>query len=183
MFRTGDEGCLDGVGIIGKCCKAMRGAGIAIAAGVLVLLGAARAEEVDWKRGVLGHLAPLIGTYRYDEVLEDPQVRAALGALLPAPALAVLPRNLGVAGPIDFIDGHLVLSGNRPHRGGEDAASVWIKIYDGAVMVVLLQGGKTTLYTEERTYSYLPIQLRAALAAPFVSPLVAAPPPGVTWVR
>jgi len=106
------------------------------------------AEEVDWKKGVLEHLAPAIGTYRYDRVLADPQVQKALRTLLPAQDVAVLERNLQVVVPIDFIDGHLVLSGNRAHHGGEETAMVWLKVYDGSAHVVLQQGGRTTLYSQ-----------------------------------
>lgn len=146
------------------------------------LVRAPQAEEIDWKKGKLERLAPTIGTYRHGEVLADPDVQAALAALLPPAALAAMALNLTVAAPIDFIDGHLILSGNRPHHGDEDTASVWIKIYDGAVRVILQQGGKTTLYAREEMFQHLPLGLRAALATPpAATPWEA--PPELTWVR
>lgn len=146
-------------------------------------LGAgAAAEELDWKQGRLGHLAHAIGTYRYDEVLADPEVMDALATLMPAEARAAMVQNLQVVGPIDFIAGHLVLSGNRPHHGDEDTAMVWIKVFDGTVRVILRQGGKATLYAREEQYWFLPLQLRSALAMPSVA-VPSEAPPDVTWVR
>ena len=116
-------------------------------------------------------------------MLADAEVQAALAALLPPDAIAALIDNLGVAGPIDFIDGHLVLSGNRPHHGGEDTAALWIKIYDGTVRVILQRGGDVTLYAVAERFEYLPLALRAALAVPAGALPAKAPPDGVTWIR
>lgn len=146
-------------------------------------LGGLHAEEVDWKKGKLEHLAPTIGTYRIDEVLGDAAVQAALAALLPPDAMAALTTNLGVVGPVDFIGGHLVLTGNRPHHGDADTAAVWIKIYDGTVRVILQRGGDVTLYAAAERFEYLPVQLRAALATPSGAVPRRAPPDGVTWIR
>jgi hypothetical protein len=124
----------------------------------------AHAEDVAWKGGKLASLAPTIGTYQYDEVLDDARVRQAVEALLPEAERASLKNNLGVHAPIEFIEGHLVLSGNAPHRGGEENASMWININDGRVYVVLLQQGKWTLYANEARFGYLPLELRKAVA-------------------
>lgn len=140
------------------------------------------AEEVDWKKGKLEHLAPAIGTYRLNDVLFDPYVVAELEKLLPADAVTALHENLQVAGPVDFIDGHLVLSGNRPHHGTEDTASLWIRIFDGAVYVILQRQSKTTLYARAEKFQYLPKSLRALLATPLEQIPWRAPPPDVTWV-
>lgn len=141
------------------------------------------AEEVDWKKGDLEHLAPAIGTYRYDQILADPQVQKALQTLLPTDGFDVLERNLQVVAPIDFIDGHLVLSGNRAHHGGEDTAMVWLKVYDGSAHVVLQQGGRTTLYSEAAKYAYLPLQLRRILTTPLERVSWREPPDDVVWTR
>lgn len=145
-----------------------------------LLSSGSAAEELDAKTGKLGHLAPLIGTYRLDDVLQDDNVRAALSTLLPAATLTVLEDNLGVAGPIDFIEGHLVLSGNKPHYGLEETAQLWVRLYDGKVNVVLRERGAVTLYAAESQYDYLPLTLRQGLAAPAV-PALRNPPAGVTW--
>ncbi len=160
------------------------GGRIALAATLfLVLSNPASAEDSDWKKGKLERLSPTIGTYHYQQVLEDPDVQVTLKDRLSPDALAALKVNLQVAAPIDFIDGYLVLSGNRPHYGGEDSAMVWVKIYDGTVDIVLQQGGKTTLYSKAQRYEYLPGDLRARLAAPPAKMPWQALPPDVIWVR
>jgi hypothetical protein len=151
--------------------------GLAVA---VLLASAVQAQEVDWKTGALAHLVPFIGTYRIQEVLDDPMAAAALARLVPEAARAAIPRNLQVAGPVDFISGYLVLSGNAPHAGGEDEAQVWLKVYDGSAIVVLVQGGVRTLYAAESRYSYLPRVLRAELAAP-PGTMLTTKPPALLW--
>lgn len=140
----------------------------------------AQAEELDWKKGRLEHLAPLIGTYRLDDVLADPDVVNALGAVLSPQELVVMRENLGIAGPIDFIEGYLVLSGNRPHHSGEDMAWLWLKIYDGRAHVILQRGGVYHLYSGEGVYHYLPLGLRRIVAAPL--DVLYQPPQGLVWM-
>lgn len=142
-------------------------------------LDPAEAEDLDWKKGRLEHLAPLIGTYRLDDVLTDPAVVDTLTALLSPQELEVMRDHLGVAGPIGFIDGYLLLSGNRPHHGGEDMAWIWIRIYDAAAHVILQQGGIYHLYSRETKYEYLPLDLRRVLAAPL--DVLYQPPQGLVW--
>ena len=142
----------------------------------------AHAEDVAWKGGKLANLAPTIGTYQYDEVLGDARVRQAVEALLPEAERASLKNNLGVRAPIDFIKGYLVLSGNAPHRGGEENASVWINIYDGKVYVALLRHGKWTLYANEAQFGYLPLQLRNTVADRSMGG-PQQPPADVRWIH
>lgn len=141
----------------------------------------ATAQGVDWKRGKLERLAPLIGTYRHDVVLADPDVADALASLLPAETLPVVRQNLQVAAPIDFIAGHLVLSGNGPHQGGEEMAWVWLSIYDGSAKVILLHEGVLSLFAVAERYEYLPLPIRSQAAAPPPDALYR-PPPGLHWI-
>ena len=140
------------------------------------------AQEVDWKHGRLERLTPLIGTYRHDAVFADLDVAGALAAIVSPETLRVVRRNLQVAAPIEFIAGHLVLSGNRPHYGGEETASVWLSIYDGSAKVVLLHDGVLALYAEAERYEYLPLPLRSLIAAPPPTSLYQ-PPSHLRWVR
>jgi hypothetical protein len=146
----------------------------------LTLALAAPAQELDWKHGKLGRLSPLIGTYEYEKVLTDPDVVDALATLLPPEILPVVRENLEVAASIDFIAGHLVLSGNRAHYGGEEMAWVWLSIYDGTAKVVLLHEGVLTLFAVAERYEYLPIDLRRMVAAPPLEALYQVPP-GLQW--
>jgi len=141
----------------------------------------ARAEDIDWKKGRLGHLASTIGTYNNDKVLNDPTVKKALADVVPAKMLPRLKQNLQVSGGIDFIDGHLVLSGNAPHQGDKETVSIWIKIYDGQARVVLKTDGSFYLFAKDEKYEYRPGTMRAYLANPnaFHDKL----PAHVKWVR
>jgi hypothetical protein len=157
-------------------------AALAVTALFPALAGPARAEEIDWKNGTLGHLAPHIGTYRYDAVLGDPAVKAALEKLAGAD-LPVIVANLAVAGPIDFVGGHLVLRGLAPHQGGEEEAMVLVKIYDGSVRAGLLHAGRLRLFAPDERYSYLPAPLKDFARPRDAAFSPSAPPPGVEWLR
>ncbi len=155
-----------------------RGAASAAAAWLALNLWGPAAWALDLKQGGLGHLAPLIGTYRHQEILAEPAVQDTLAALMPAEALPALLRNLDVVGPVDSISGHLVFAGNRAHHGGEDEAMVWIRIHDGSIRVALKLQGLTTVYARERQYHDLPLAMRIYLAV--VDNLaLQEPPPGV----
>lgn len=154
--------------------------GCVLAIAVLATAAAARAEEIDWKKGALQHLARHIGTYDFEAVLDDPAVRTALAKRTGAQADRIV-ANLQTRGPIDFIDGHLVLTGLAPHRGGEEEATVWIRIYDGEVRAALLHAGTMTLFAPDRHFHYLPKLLRAFLVPRKASVLDAAPA-GLVWI-
>jgi hypothetical protein len=147
----------------------------------LALSLVAPAEGLDWKRGKLERLAPLIGTYQIDQVFADPDVAHALAVLLPPEILPLVRQNLQTFAPIDFISGHLVLSGNRAHYGGEEMASVWLSVYDGTAKVILLHAGVTTLYATAERYEYLPIALRSTVASPPLATLYQ-PPAALRWI-
>ena len=151
--------------------------------GCAITLGTpAVAQELDWKNGRLGRLTPLIGTYRHDTVFADPDVAGALAQVVSAQTLSTVRRNLQVHAPIEFIAGHLVLSGNRPHYGDSETASVWLSVYDASAKIVLLHDGVLALYAAADRYEYLPISLRSFVAAPPPASLYE-PPPQLRWVR
>ncbi len=150
-------------------------------AGSLIMALTAQGQDIDWKKGKLANLAPTIGTYRYDEVLGDANVSKALQALLPAPKAKVLRTNLETRNPIDFIDGYLVLSGNAPHGGGVESASLWIKIYDGKVHVALQESGKWTIHASDKKFEYMPLEFRRMIADRSVGG-ASQPPADVRWI-
>lgn len=145
-----------------------------------LLSAAVPAQDLDWKEGRLGHLAPYIGTYRYDAVLGDPAVDAALRTLA-GDAADTLVRNMSVRPPVEFVEGNLVLRGNAPHQGGSEEAMVLVKIYDGTVRAALLHDGRMRLFADDAEFVYVPRVLRD-----FLRPRDngrAALPPGVEWHR
>jgi hypothetical protein len=136
------------------------------AAALLFSVSLAHAEDTDWKKGKLGHLASTIGTYDNNKVLNDPAVKKALAEIVPPKMLPILKQNLQVSGGIDFIEGNLVMSGNAPHQGGEETVSIWVAIYDAKVRVYLQTGGSHYLYAKDEQYQFLPVLMRSYLADP-----------------
>jgi hypothetical protein len=139
------------------------------------------AQDVDWKKGKLGRLAGLIGTYNNDALLDDQQVKQAMRQVV-GKDVGLLKQNLATRGPIDFIDGNLVLAGQAPHMGGDEEAAIWVKVYDGSVRAVIMHQGKVTIYAKETQYDHLPVQFRSYVRN-LVAPSGEAPPPGVRWEK
>jgi hypothetical protein len=88
--------------------------------------------------------------------------RASLGAMTQVVGkdVSLLKQNLATRGPIDFIDGNLVLAGQAPHMGGDEEAAIWVKVNDGSVRAVIMHQGKVTIYAKETQYDRLPAQFR-----------------------
>jgi hypothetical protein len=138
------------------------------------------AQDVDWKKGKLGRLAGLIGTYNNDALLDDPQVKQAM-TLAVGKDVGLLRQNLATRGAIDFIDRNLVLAGQAPHlMGGAEEAAIWVKMYDGSVRAVIMHQGKVTIYAKEAQYDHLPAQFRSYVRS-LVAPSGEEAPPGVRW--
>jgi hypothetical protein len=137
--------------------------------------------RVDWKKGKLGRLAGLIGTYNNDALLDDPQVKQAT-RLVVGKDVSLLKENLATRSSIDFIDGNLVLASQAPHMGGAEEAAIWVKVYDGSVRAVIMHRGKVTIYPKETQYDHLPAQFRS-YARNLVAPSDEEPPPGVHWQK
>jgi hypothetical protein len=153
-----------------------------VAAILIVLSAATPAQDMDWKKGKLGHLITLIGTYNNDALLEDPQVKQALTQVV-GKDVGLLKDNLAVRGPIDFIDGNLVLIGLAPHGGGTEEATLWVSVYDGSVRAAIMHEGKVTIYAKDGRYYHLPGPFRNYVRN-LVDPLYdIEPPPGVRWQK
>ncbi len=97
------------------------------------------------------NLARLVGKYpgSYAEDNIDLFERGAVAAALQAqlgPKLAVLRTNLSVVSPLQRAGRMFYLTGNAPHRGGEDQAYVLIDPTRRAVQVGLWEQGRLTVY-------------------------------------
>jgi hypothetical protein len=164
------------------------------AAAVLIVLSAVAAkpgvDDMDWKEGKLGHLSRFIGTYHYDTVLDDPQVKQALAQTV-GNDVGLLKENLAARSPIDFIEGNLVLSGLEPHMGGIEQATLWIRVYDGTVLAAIMHESKVTIYgvgpgesAKGSRYGHLPREFRDFVSDPLRGLNEDFnPPPGVRWVK
>jgi hypothetical protein len=140
------------------------------------------AQDVDWKKGKLGRLAGLIGTYNNDALLDDQQVMQAMRQVV-GKDVGLLKQNLATRGPIDFIDGNLVLAGQAPHMGGDEEAAIWVKVYDGSVRAVIMHQGKVTIYAKDMQYDHLPGELRSYVRNLFDPGHELDPPPGLHWQK
>jgi hypothetical protein len=164
----------------------MKSCSIAVAltiAAILVVLSApTSAQDVDWKKGKLGDLARLIGTYNNDALLNDPQVKQAMTLVL-GKDVGLLKQNLATRGPIDFIDGNLVITGQAPPMGGAEEAALWVKVYDGSVRAVIMHQGKVTIYAKDMQYDHLPGELRSYVRNLFDPGHELDPPPGLHWQK
>jgi hypothetical protein len=139
----------------------------------------AGAREYRWKNGRLARLAPLIGTDAYATVLKDPDVSVALAARMTPADLKTLVLNLGHP-TIQYIGGHLVLEGFRPHLGGQEMATVWIDLDGGKVRAAMLHEGRMHVFADSHEFRGLPPALRAWIVSPLTHEEA---PPGIVWHR
>ncbi len=117
-------------------------------------------NDTDWKKGKWEHLAPKIGTYDYETVLNDPEVSAKLDAMLGADKERLI-NNLFVHDAIGFEKDCLVLQGNANAAGNTRRAYLNVCLYAGDVHAALWGDNAIMLYTTEKKYEYLPPSLRA----------------------
>lgn len=114
------------------------------------------ALEKDYKVGALSRLARYIGTYRYDEILNDPDVDATLNSLMNTKEKSVLLENLKVMAPVAFSGTHMILSGNKPHGGGTDEAILAIRLVDGTIHAAVRHNNKVFRYADKRDAEEVP---------------------------
>lgn len=118
-------------------------------------------NDIDWKTGgAWSDLSTHIGTYHYDDVLNDERVAAALEQQLGADTFAAVRNNLATRNPIGFEDDCMLLSGNAVSAGGTQSAYVAVCLYKGVVHTALHQGDNITLFTAAEKYDYLPYAMK-----------------------
>lgn len=85
-----------------------------------------------------------VGRYPRDggDFLRSGPLAERLRGLLGPTNYPVLLENMGVSGPLKQEGAMLYITGNRPHRGGTEAAAVVIHPAQDAVRVWLLTGGE-----------------------------------------
>lgn len=151
---------------------------------IFTVVSAAFSEDIDWKKGKLGHLSTYIGTYNIMAIYDDPYVNRVLKDRL-GKEYQHLIRNLQVRGPIDMVGGHLVVSGNEPHNAYNEAAILTVSPYDGEVNVALFSQGKITLYSQRDKYEYLPADLQVwiFLINKEDSNIYSTPPANLVWKK
>ena len=122
----------------------------------LILLLVTPASGVWAQTGTTPRLRHYAGSYTWDRLLAERPVRRELTFLLGS-ELSHLERNLFVSGSIDLVGGHLAISGNAAHQGGEEEATVCIAENPVTVHVAILTGGRIRVYSRAKGYDGLPI--------------------------
>ncbi len=98
--------------------------------------------------------AKYAGSLDADALLREPAVREQLKTLLGA-QLPQLERNLGVRGQIDLIGGALSVSGNAPHKGGQEEAVVCVSPFGPKVQAAIHSNGRITAFAAASNYDAL----------------------------
>ncbi|MEP7300069.1 MAG: hypothetical protein ABI699_00955 [Caldimonas sp.] len=98
-------------------------------------------------------LKKYIGNPDTDALLKEPAVRAQLEAML-GKQLPRLIQNLNVRGDVELVGGALALSGNAPHKGGEEEAVVCIADQGPVPFVeaAIFSKGKVTIFSKGPQY-------------------------------
>lgn len=139
----------------------------------------------SFAEGKLRYLHKYIGTYQSEEgpLFTDPTVKKAMAETF-GDKLPHLLKNLEVRGPVNFISGNLVLSGNAPHLGGSDMAILVINTYRGSVHGAISSGEEIEVFSTVEKYRYLPLALKDWIVI-VQSGLKhrSTKPAGVTWKR
>jgi hypothetical protein len=100
-------------------------------------------------------LKKYIGNPDTDALLKEPSMRAPLEAMV-GKQMPQLLRNLNVRGEVELVGGALALSGNAPHKGGEEEAVVCIADQGPTPLVeaAIFSKGKVTVYAKGPQYEY-----------------------------
>ena len=117
-------------------------------------------------------LSRLVGTYDAADLLYFPEVDAILRRILAERRVTLL-ANVGVRGPMSWVDDCLVLEGLRPHSGGEEEAGIVACPGDRSVHAALLTQGRVVVASTRPRDAALPSRLDAWIRGR----LPAEPPP------
>jgi hypothetical protein len=120
-------------------------------------LALAAALQIAFGASAQGSARPLmkkyIGNPDTDALLKEPAVRGPLEAML-GKQLPRLLQNLNVRGDVELSGGALALSGNAPHKGGEEEAIVCIADQGPVpyVEAAIFSKGKVTIFSKSPQY-------------------------------
>lgn len=103
--------------------------------------------------------AKYAGSPDADALLREPAVRDRLRALL-GTRLRELERNLAVRGGIEFVGGALSVSGNAPHKGGEEEAVVCVLPFGPKVQAAIFSKGRITAFAAEANYDAMSLCIK-----------------------
>lgn len=96
-------------------------------------------------------LRKYVGSPDYPALLKEPAVKARLQAVV-GKQLPTLMRNLNVAGDMGLVSGAITISGNAPHKGGEEEGVICVAEYDGTPQAAILSKGRITVFAKDNNY-------------------------------
>jgi hypothetical protein len=114
----------------------------------------AKAREAQAK-ALLAKYTASPGRDDSDGLLKEPAVSAELKRVV-GNQLPKLIQNTNVRGAIAYDGGSLVVSGNAPHKGGEEEGVICVNPYSpGLVEAAIFSRGKITVFATAEKYEYL----------------------------
>jgi len=114
----------------------------------------AKAREAQAK-ALLAKYTAAPGRDDSEGLLKEPAVRAELQRVV-GNQLPKLMQNTNVRGSIAYDGGSLVVSGNAPHKGGEEEGVICVNPYSpGLVEAAIFSRGKITVFAAAEKYEYL----------------------------
>ena len=114
----------------------------------------AKAREAQAK-ALLAKYTASPGRDDSDGLLKEPAVSAELKRVV-GNQLPKLMQNTNVRGSIAYDGGSLVVSGNAPHKGGEEEGVICVNPYSpGLVEAAIFSRGKITVFATAEKYEYL----------------------------
>lgn len=121
-------------------------------------------QSVAHENTKFSRVCSYVGTYKTEELLDDPEIKNELEKWVGAPYTRLIRRNMSVRGPVEFTDGTLFFSGIAPHLGGEEQSFVLLNVCTGKVSAALMHKAKFIIYAEGKEYEDLPKELREYIA-------------------
>src|SRR4249920_20266 len=114
----------------------------------------AKAREAQAK-ALLAKYTAAPGRDDSEGLLKEPAVNAELKRVV-GNQLPKLMQNTNVRGSIAYDGGSLVVSGNAPHKGGEEEGVICVNPYSpGLVEAAIFSRGKITVFATAEKYEYL----------------------------
>jgi hypothetical protein len=114
----------------------------------------AKAREAQAK-ALLAKYTAYPGREDSDGLLKEPAVRAELQRVV-GNQLPKLMQNINVRGTIAYDGGSLVISGNAPHKGGEEEGVICVNPHSPSLVeAAIFSRGKITVFATAEKYEYL----------------------------
>ncbi len=106
------------------------------------------------RRAAKRPLFKYVGSPDYPALLKEPALQSQLQALV-GKQLPALMRSINVTGDMGLAHGAIEISGNAPHKGGEEEGVICVDPGGGLVQAAMLSKGRITVFAKDQTYEFL----------------------------